>query len=94
MHGLRANFTAIRLALLFVLLFLLQNANTTPIIPVATPVPYSALPACAAGISPVVSLDSASTRTATGDCSVYLADLITQRKPNMRVRVAKGVTVC
>eukprot|EP00965_Chrysotila_dentata_P148260 4894411-Pleurochrysis_carterae.AAC.1 len=64
-----------------------------PIIPATTAVAYSALPARATGISRVDLVDSGSTRTASGDRSLFFADRITQRKPNMREKVAAGVTL-
>eukprot|EP00965_Chrysotila_dentata_P008851 288381-Pleurochrysis_carterae.AAC.1 len=64
-----------------------------PIIPATTAMAYSALPARSTGISRMVVVDSGCTRKASGDRRLFFADRITQRKPNMRVKVANGVTL-
>eukprot|EP00965_Chrysotila_dentata_P154531 5105878-Pleurochrysis_carterae.AAC.1 len=64
-----------------------------PVIPATTAMAYSALLARVTGIFRVALVDSGSTRTASGDRSLFFADRITQRKPNMRVKVVNGVTL-
>eukprot|EP00965_Chrysotila_dentata_P045268 1504357-Pleurochrysis_carterae.AAC.1 len=64
-----------------------------PSVPASTSTAYSALPTGAAGISRVALVDRGSTRTASGDRSLFPSNCITQRSPNMRVKVANGVTL-
>eukprot|EP00965_Chrysotila_dentata_P107099 3538829-Pleurochrysis_carterae.AAC.1 len=63
-----------------------------PIIPAATSTAaaYSAILPRNIGGSRVALVDSSSTRTASGDQSLFPSNRITQRNPNMRVKVANG----
>eukprot|EP00965_Chrysotila_dentata_P133041 4399146-Pleurochrysis_carterae.AAC.1 len=61
-----------------------------PVIPVATTaLAYSATPSRFRAAL----VDSGSTRTASGDPRPFPTDRIKQRNPNMRVKVANGVTL-
>eukprot|EP00965_Chrysotila_dentata_P071853 2373674-Pleurochrysis_carterae.AAC.1 len=66
-----------------------------PIIPAATTIAaaYSATPPRTIGGSRAAFVDSGSTRTTSGDRSLFPANRITQRNPNMRVKVTHGVTL-
>eukprot|EP00965_Chrysotila_dentata_P068558 2265729-Pleurochrysis_carterae.AAC.1 len=63
-----------------------------PIIPAttSTAAAYLAIPPRTIAGSRAALADSGSTRTASGDRSLFLANHITQRNPNMRVKVANG----
>eukprot|EP00965_Chrysotila_dentata_P132957 4396059-Pleurochrysis_carterae.AAC.1 len=96
MQGLRAVITATRSAFFFILLLLLLAASSMPIIPAATSTAaaYSAVPPRTIAGSRAALVNSGSTRTADGDRMVlFPASRITQRNPNMRVKVANGVTL-
>eukprot|EP00965_Chrysotila_dentata_P033879 1127960-Pleurochrysis_carterae.AAC.1 len=63
-----------------------------PITPAfTTAAAYSAIQPCTISGSRVALVDNGSTRTESGDRSLFPTDRITQRNPNMRVKVANGV---
>eukprot|EP00965_Chrysotila_dentata_P161209 5323845-Pleurochrysis_carterae.AAC.1 len=65
-----------------------------PITPASTTAPaYSAILPRTIGGPRVALVDSGSRRSASGDRSLFRANRIRQRKPNMRVKVANGVTL-
>eukprot|EP00965_Chrysotila_dentata_P062359 2066498-Pleurochrysis_carterae.AAC.1 len=65
-----------------------------PITPASTTAAaYSAILPRTIGGSRAALVDSGSTRTASGDRSLFLAIRLTQRNPNMCVKVANGVTL-
>eukprot|EP00965_Chrysotila_dentata_P110060 3636706-Pleurochrysis_carterae.AAC.1 len=65
-----------------------------PITPASTTAAaYSAIPLRTIAGSRAALVDSGSTRTASGDRSLLPTDRITQRNPNMREKVANGVTL-
>eukprot|EP00965_Chrysotila_dentata_P130247 4306978-Pleurochrysis_carterae.AAC.1 len=77
MQGLRAVITATRSsAFFFILLLLLQAASPMPIIPAAAA--YSAIPPRTIAGFRAAFFDSGSTRTASGNRSLFHANRITQ----------------
>eukprot|EP00965_Chrysotila_dentata_P098719 3263954-Pleurochrysis_carterae.AAC.1 len=84
MQGLRAVITATQSACFFLLLLFLQAASPMPIIPAATSsaAAYSANPPSTIAGSRAALVDSGSTRTASGDRTLFPANRITQRNPS------------
>eukprot|EP00965_Chrysotila_dentata_P164711 5438370-Pleurochrysis_carterae.AAC.1 len=94
MQSIRAIITVTRLAFFLILLLLLQAASSMPVIPISTTAAaYSATPPRTICGSRAALVDNGSTRTASGDRSLFPANCIPQRNPNMRVKVPNGVTL-